>query len=92
MKIEGPWNRNIRPARKYNTIFAGRNTHIAYLATQGLSDEEIEANCNLIVTAPDLLELANQICLAFDQGEGDIPTDIANAARKLYVQATEGQP
>ena len=52
----GPWSRNIKPAAKYNTIFAGRNTHICHLAIGGLTDEEIEANCDLIAAAPDLLE------------------------------------
>lgn len=51
----GPWSRNIPPARKYCVIFAGRNTHVAQVATQGLSDEEIEANCDLIRTAPEML-------------------------------------
>ena len=51
----GPWHRNIPPATKYTTIFSGRNTHIARLAVDGLSADEIEANCNLIANAPDLL-------------------------------------
>lgn len=51
----GPWNRNIPPARKYGTIFAGQNKHVCHLATGGMSDDEIEANCSLIVAAPDLL-------------------------------------
>ena len=52
----GRWSRNIKPASKYNTIFAGRNTHICYLNRQGLTENEIEGNCNLITAAPDLLE------------------------------------
>lgn len=55
MHTQGQWARNIRPARKYGTIFAGRNTHVCYLAVNGKSDIEIEANCDLIVAAPDLL-------------------------------------
>ena len=58
---QGPWHRNIKPATKYNTIFAGQNTHVARLATQGLTPEEVEANCNLIAAAPDLLEAARRI-------------------------------
>jgi len=54
----GVWSRNIKPARKYNCIFAGRNTHVCYLATGGLTDEEIEANAALIAQAPALLGLA----------------------------------
>lgn len=52
---QGGWNRNIPPASKYNTIYAGRNTHICRLEVRGLPESEIEANCNLIVAAPDLL-------------------------------------
>ena len=51
----GPWHRNIKPATHYNTIFAGRNTHVAHLAVQGKTEAEVEANCALIVAAPDLL-------------------------------------
>lgn len=52
----GPWHRNIKPASKYNTVFAGRNQHIAHLHVYGLSDDELEANCNLIAAAPELLK------------------------------------
>ncbi len=51
----GPWGRNIKPASKYITIYAGRNTHVAHLATGGLTEREIENNCNLIASAPQLL-------------------------------------
>ena len=51
----GPWHRNIKPARHYPCIFADHNTHVTRLAGDGLSDEEIEGNCNLIAAAPDLL-------------------------------------
>ena len=53
----GPWHRNIKPATHYNTIFAGRNTHVTRLAVEGKSEEEVEANCALIVAAPDLLNM-----------------------------------
>jgi len=56
MHTKGPWYRNIKPAAKYPTIFAGRNTHVAQVTTVGLSPEEIEANCNLIMAAPELLD------------------------------------
>lgn len=52
----GPWHRNIKPARKYAVIFAGRNTHVATLCTAGLTDAEIEGNCDLITSAPKLCE------------------------------------
>jgi len=54
---KGPWSRNIKPAKKYNTIFAGRNKHVCHLDVVGLSDEEIEANCDLIRAAPELAEM-----------------------------------
>lgn len=65
----GPWHRNIKPASKYNTIFAGRNTHITHLATQGLSEEEIEGNCKLIIAAPDLLEACKMMVDDYDSNE-----------------------
>lgn len=52
----GPWHRNIKPASKYTTIFAGRNTHVAHVGVKGLTEEEIEANCDLITAAPDMHE------------------------------------
>lgn len=52
---DGPWHRNIRPARKYPGIFHGRNTHIAQLVPGNLSDEDAEAILDLIVSAPELL-------------------------------------
>lgn len=64
----GGWSRNIKPARHYSTLFAGRNTHVAYLATTGLTDTEIEANCNLIASAPDLLEALTELLANQDAG------------------------
>lgn len=73
----GPWNRNIKPASKYTVIFAGRNTHVARVIPDGLPEEEVEANCNLIVAAPELLEALEraETALAFfvnDEGESDV--------------------
>ena len=73
----GPWSRNIKPARKYNTIFAGRNTHVAHLTVTGLTDEEIEGNCDLIKAAPKmydtlefaLRELSNMTTTQFSMGK-----------------------
>lgn len=65
----GPWHRNIKPATKYNTIFAGRNTHVTRLAVEGKTEEEVEANCALIVAAPDLLALVMD---ALDDPDVDI--------------------
>lgn len=58
----GPWHRNIPPASKYPTIFAGRNTHVAAVVRgRNLSDAEMEANCDLIAAAPDLLAAAKKV-------------------------------
>jgi len=54
--------RNIKPARKYSAIFAGRNKHVAQVVSRGLSDDEVEANCNLIAAAPDLLAVLKEAC------------------------------
>jgi hypothetical protein len=62
---QGPWHRNIPPASKYPVIFAGRNTHVAILAVRGTSmpPEEIEANCNLIAAAPELLYALKEVAI-----------------------------
>ena len=66
---KGGWNRNIKPASKYPTIFAGRNTHVAAVKTVGLSDDvQIEANINLIVvSAPDMLEALETLYKEYDK-------------------------
>jgi hypothetical protein len=51
----GGFGRNIPPASKYPTIFAGRNTHVCVVASQGLPASEIEANANLFASADKLL-------------------------------------
>jgi hypothetical protein len=60
---QGPWHRNIKPASKYPVIFAGRNTHVAILAIRGttMQEAEIEANCDLIRAAPELLEALKDV-------------------------------
>jgi hypothetical protein len=57
----GPWHRNIQPASKYSTIFSGRNTHVARVVTNHLPDSEIEANCDLIAAAPELLQACKRL-------------------------------
>ena len=53
---QGEWHRNIPPASRYPTIFAGRNTHVArVIVSPGMTPEEIEANADLLTAAPDLL-------------------------------------
>lgn len=73
----GPWHRNIKPAKKYGVIFAGSNTHVAVLRTDGLTDNEIEGNCNLIAAAPELLAALKDIV---DNGIGTKAKAIAVAA------------
>ncbi|MCA0269684.1 MAG: hypothetical protein LCH53_10765 [Bacteroidetes bacterium] len=64
----GPWHRNIPPARQYPTVFAGRNTHIAALRPDSrISDEEAEANLNLIAAAPNLLAACERLLDAFER-------------------------
>lgn len=95
---KGKWHRNIKPASKYNTIFAGRNTHVAHLSTQGLTEEEIEGNCNLIAAAPELLTVVQNFIEAETEAhydEGRTPAhdgDRCNycIAVKVVQKATEG--
>lgn len=86
---KGGWNRNIKPASKYTTIFAGRNTHVAYIATRGVTDEEAEANINLIVAAPDLLDIAVMIVDANASYKHDIkiPEDFLDRIKKAIKKA-----
>lgn len=76
----GPWHRNIKPARIYPTVWAGRNTHVAVVVrgaprgsgAETMSDEELEANINLIVAAPEILNVVREACAIFDMNrEGD---------------------
>lgn len=65
-KTSGRLGRNIRPASKYPMIFAGRNTHVAKVIATGLSESEIEANCDLIV---ELHNAFPSIVAALEAGE-----------------------
>jgi len=53
--IKQSWHRNIKPAKKYPVIFAGRNTHVATVDC-ALSEEDAEQVCDLIVAAPAMLD------------------------------------
>lgn len=72
---KGGWGRNIPPARKYAVVYAGRNTHVAVVCSQGLTDEEIEANCNLIADAPRLLAEVARLQALLDSGSQAAPRD-----------------
>lgn len=84
----GFWSRNIPPASKYTTIFAGRNTHVAYLATESLSEEEIEANANLIASAPELLYRLQQVTTMLAMTDSIYWADYIAANRAVIAQAS----
>lgn len=85
----GPWGRNIKPAKKYGTIYAGRNTHICHLSVGGLTDEEIEGNCDLITAAPDLLLALQGVMSWFmeDAGTDEMPRNLFDAALSAIKKA-----
>jgi hypothetical protein len=85
----GPWSRNIPPATKYPIVFAGRNTHIAALRVdRGVTDQEAEANINLIAAAPDLLvALYNLVELCDDVFVKPKECDDLTAARAAIAKA-----
>jgi hypothetical protein len=88
----GPWHRNIKPASKYPTIFAGRNTHICHLSTGEKTDAELEANISLITASPDLLAaleaLTDHSITYFDLGEcGGKELDIRRMAKEAIKKA-----
>ena len=104
----GPWFRNIKPARKYPTVWAGRNTHVAVVvagAPHGsgsgadMSDEEIEANIDLIAAAPEMLAALEGFNLEEESIVGAqggfmilrIPLDAITAAVAARAKAT-GRP
>ena len=66
---KGKWHRNVPPATKYPTIFAGRNTHVARVVVDGgLPPEEVDANCDLIAAAPMLLEALEALLQMHEDG------------------------
>lgn len=52
--VPANWSRNIAPAAKYVTIFAGRNHHVCALKTEGWTAEQLEVHADLIASAPAL--------------------------------------
>lgn len=83
----GTWQRNIPPASKYPTIFAGRNTHVARVVTEGLPPEEIEANTDLIVASPALLSLARRFVTTLNQAGVKPVVDSDNPLEALHFDA-----
>lgn len=93
----GPWHRNIRPAAKYPVVWSGRNKHVLVIKTIGLTEEEIEANINLVVSSPDLLDAlqaeeewrAREAAGAIDP-EWDYEVMVATKRRAAIAKATGG--
>lgn len=83
----GPWSRNIKPARKYTVIFSGRSTHVARVVPDGLSDEEVEANCDLIAVAPEMLAALRAILFQVIQGPVLERDACITQAREAYAKA-----
>ena len=70
----GPWHRNIKPAKRYPVIFAGRNEHIAIIETRDKTNECAEANIELIRRAPDMFDALIKVQNAiadWRDGKGD---------------------
>ncbi len=90
----GPWHRNIKPARKYPIVFAGRSTHVAQVCSVS-NDEETEANCNLIAAAPELLEALRE-CERFFTHDPNLARDgwMNDALRAVHaaIAKVEGTP
>lgn len=87
MHTPGPWHRNIPPAKKYPTIFAGRNTHICVVQSLGLSDEEVEANTNLIVAAPELLDALKSLLQDAKDRFTEVPGNVYHKAVDAIAKA-----
>lgn len=83
----GPWHRNIPPASKYVTVWSGRNKHVAYVTTQGLTEAEIEANINLVAAAPELLEALVALVKVYDDEFGMVAPEM-DAALAAISKAT----
>lgn len=89
----GPWYRNIKPATKYTTVWSGRNKHVAYVATSGLAEDEVEANICLISAAPEMLEILKAIMTppepyAAGQEYRDLVQSVRERALSIIAKAT----
>lgn len=87
----GPWHRNIKPATRYPTIFAGRNTHVCSVSSQP-DPETFEANLVLIQHAPDLLAAAKLTLLLLDDLETrGAENFVEQAALRQAIAKAEGR-
>lgn len=97
MHTPGPWQRNIPPATKYTTVFVGRNTHIMdVLPSRGIPADQAEANLNLVVAAPDMLEalrlaLADKAEQYRDTFDSRMDVDPTVAAIRDAIAKAEGR-
>lgn len=87
----GPWHRNIKPATRYNTVWAGRNTHVLRVVVDGLSEGEVEANICLASAAPELLAAAQAFVKPFE-GIEMVKGNAVDLARAAIAKATGSTP
>ena len=86
------WHRNIKPASKYAIIFTGKapnHKHVAQVLSSGLTDDEVESNCNLIAAAPELLDALQNLVWRYEEyaDSGDEECEFMEAARKALNKA-----
>lgn len=53
----GPWQRNIKPATRYPTVFSGRNNHVLYMAAEGKTEAQVEADIDFVIRARTALPI-----------------------------------
>ena len=73
------WSRNIPPATKYSTIFAGRNTHILHLAS-GHSPEDTEVLANVMTQVPQMVALIQGMV------EGEDRHALTANAQRIWIE------
>lgn len=93
----GPWHRNIKPATKYNTVWAGRNTHVLRVVVDGLPPEQVEGNICLAAASPRLFDVCRAIEHALNAGHSaaevlDENSPLRDELRAAIAAATPGAP
>jgi hypothetical protein len=88
----GDWHRNIKPASKYPTIFAGRNKHVCVLCTDGLTKAEIEGNADLIKEAPAMLSVLCELVNDFEGCPENIDFQLWLKIEAAIARATGQKP